>query len=379
MPLEHALWRIGTGGALTRLVVAKMETEEALEDFIFRDVAILNDGWLIIGRQVATDFGKFIDLLAVDETGSLIVIELKKDQTPREVVAQAIDYAAWVQNLTSDRIADIFQAFVSKYRPEWSSKTLDEVFCERFKVELPEDELNAGHQIVVVAARLDNSTERIVQYLADRDIAINIAFFRVFGEGEQQLLSRAWFIDPIGADETARKTPGATSKWNGEYYASFGQSESRDWEDAVRYGFISAGGGRWFTNTLALLVPGGRVWVNVPGRGYVGVCEVENRVVKIDQFMVKLDDGREVPITQAPLRATRMTDSADDDEKAEYLVRVKWIRTVPLSQAIHEVGFFGNQNSVCRPTAAKWLYTVDRLRQRFNLDSTTAAGGMSAH
>jgi RecB family endonuclease NucS len=60
-----------------------MDTEDALEDYIFRDITILNDGWLIIGRQVATDSGKFMDLLAIDETGSLIVIELKKDQTPR--------------------------------------------------------------------------------------------------------------------------------------------------------------------------------------------------------------------------------------------------------------------------------------------------------
>jgi len=88
MPLEHALWRIGN--SLARLPVAKMDTEDLLEDYIFRDITILNDGWLIIGRQVLTDFGKFIDLLAVDETGALIVIELKKDQTPREVVAQAI-------------------------------------------------------------------------------------------------------------------------------------------------------------------------------------------------------------------------------------------------------------------------------------------------
>jgi len=295
MPLEHALWRIGN--SLARLPVAKMDTEDLLEDYIFRDITILNDGWLIIGRQVLTDFGKFIDLLAVDETGALIVIELKKDQTPREVVAQAIDYAAWVQNLTSDRIADIFQAFISRYLPDLVRKTLDEAFQERFKIKLPEDELNAVHQIVVVAARLDNSTERIVQYLADRDVAINIAFFRVFADGDHQLLSRAWLLDPVGADESGRKPAGARTKWNGEYYASFGHGEERDWDDAIRYGFISAGGGRWFTNTLSLLVPGGQVWVNVPGRGYVGACEVENPVVKIDQFMVKLDDGREVPIT----------------------------------------------------------------------------------
>src|SRR5688572_29373112 len=159
MPLEHALWRIGSD--LSRLPIAKMNTEEALEDYIFRDPNILNDGWLIIGRQVATDFGKFIDLLAIDGTGSLILIELKKDQTPREVVAQAIDYASWVQELTSERIADIFQNFVTKYRSDLAGKTLDDVFRERFHVELPEDELNASHQIVLVAAQLDNSTERI--------------------------------------------------------------------------------------------------------------------------------------------------------------------------------------------------------------------------
>jgi len=101
-------------------------------------------------------------------------------------------------------------------------------------------------------------------------------------------------LEPTKADG---KPAGARTKWNGEYYASFGHGEERDWDDAIRYGFISAGGGRWFTNTLSLLVPGGQVWVNVPGRGYVGACEVENPVVKIDQFMVKLDDGREVPIT----------------------------------------------------------------------------------
>ena len=213
-----------------------------------------------------------------------------------------------------------------------------------------------------------------MQYLADRDIAINIAFFRVFLDDDHQLLSRAWFIDPIGTDEITRKPGANRSKWNGEYYASFGHDDYRDWEDARQYGFISAGGGRWFTNTLALLVPGARVWVNVPGRGYVGVCEVENRVVKVDQFVVKLAGDHEVPITEAPLHASKMKENAeqnaDNDDKAEYLVRVKWIRTLPLNEAIHEVGFFGNQNSVCRPTAPKWNHTVERLKQRFRIESS---------
>jgi RecB family endonuclease NucS len=36
-----------------------------------------------------TDYGKYIDLLAIDGTGSVIVIEIKKNKTPREVTVNA--------------------------------------------------------------------------------------------------------------------------------------------------------------------------------------------------------------------------------------------------------------------------------------------------
>jgi RecB family endonuclease NucS len=59
---------------------------------------------LLIGRQIQTDYGKFIDMLALDQEGNLVIIELKKNRTPREVVAQTLDYASWVQNLSYERI-----------------------------------------------------------------------------------------------------------------------------------------------------------------------------------------------------------------------------------------------------------------------------------
>lgn len=103
MPFQHTLYRIDQG--LTKLSPDKLEKEAHLEDYIAQDMGILSDRWMLIGRQVHTDFGKFIDLLAVDRSGTLIVIELKKDLTPREVVAQALDYAAWVEGLEPERIA----------------------------------------------------------------------------------------------------------------------------------------------------------------------------------------------------------------------------------------------------------------------------------
>ena len=45
---------------------------------------------MLIGRQEDTGYGGRIDLLAVAPDGALILIELKRDRTPREVVAQAL-------------------------------------------------------------------------------------------------------------------------------------------------------------------------------------------------------------------------------------------------------------------------------------------------
>lgn len=65
----------------------------------------------MIGRQQDTGFGGRIDLLAIAPDGALIPIELKRNKTPREVVAQAIDYASFVEELESDKIAKIYDNF----------------------------------------------------------------------------------------------------------------------------------------------------------------------------------------------------------------------------------------------------------------------------
>ena len=41
----------------------------------------------------------------------LVLIELKRDRTPRDVVAQALDYASWVEELQAEDIAAIYRRF----------------------------------------------------------------------------------------------------------------------------------------------------------------------------------------------------------------------------------------------------------------------------
>jgi hypothetical protein len=289
---------------------------------------------------------------------------LKKNKTPREVVTQAIDYASWVKSLDSAKIAEIYK----KYGIDPKYDSIDQALRHKFSKTLNEDEINLGHQIVIVASELDSSTERIVKYLNDYEIPINTVFFNVFRDGDNKYISRAWLINPAETQEHANLPKGAESQpWNGEYYVSFGHKMGRDWEDARKYGFISAGGGGWYSKTLNLLKKGDRVWVNIPRTGYVGVGIVEEPAVKADQFTVKTEKGV-LPILEAHINDTYHKQFVNDEEKAEYFVRVKWLKDLPIKEAISEIGFFGNQNSVCRPTTPKWDYTVERLKKAFDVN-----------
>ncbi len=359
MPIHHAIWKVGTKPNL--LAEVSLGKEAMLEQMIIEDSTILSDRWLLIGKQVHTSHGGFIDLLALNQDGQLIVVELKRKQTPREVVAQALDYASWAQNLTTDELASIYDNFSG-------GGSLGEAFQQRFGLSLDEEQLNSSHQIVIVASSLDPSTERIVNYLNRMDLAINVIFFQVFQDGTNQYLSRAWLIDPIETESKASSSPAGTrGEWNGEYYVSFGHSESRDWNEAVKYGFISGGSGTWYSQTLFLLSPSDRVWVNVPKVGYVGVGRVTGPAVRASEFFVDVN-GVKRPFLEVA-KADYHRSLADNEEESEYFVPVKWIATKPLSEAISEIGFFGNQNTVCRPRTTKWDHTVERLKRHFSVSS----------
>ena len=245
-----------------------------------------------------------------------------------------------------------------RFRPK---RSLDADFEAKFGRVLDEDEVNQAHQLVVVSSAVDSRTERIVRYLAGRDVPINLLSFDVFQHGETQFLSRAWFLDPMETQLSSSEVATAEREpWNGEFYACFGHDESRSWEEAVRHGFISAGGGAWYTGTLNLLEPGSRVWVKAPNHGFVGVGRVAGSRQSALEFMIG-----DQPALEVLKKGHYHAEFVDDPDTMEYFVPVRWIDHVPIEKAVDEFGLFGNQNTVCRPRTAKWRSTVERLRAAF--------------
>lgn len=369
MPLELGVWRID--GKVTPVTFTPLDLESRLQQILADDITIADPNLMLVGREVKTPFDKRIDILALDRDGQLVVLELKRDKTPRDIVAQTLDYGHWIRQLRDDDIAQIFNDYMTRYHPDRADLSIDEAFCEWFNVSEMPDELNDSHQLVIVASSLDPSTERIVNYLAEEyGVSINAIFFRIFQDEGREYLTRAWLREPGDPDAGVDRRPAQPrGEWNGEYYVSFGHDDNgrRHWEDARQYGFISGGSGTFYTKTLNLLSEGSRVWVNVPSTGYVGIGEVMGPPVKADQFMVPNENGKERPITEVTKRAPKITVGIDDPEKAEQVVPVRWIKTVPLDKAIKEKGLFGNQNTVARPVTPKWDHTIDRLKKQFGV------------
>jgi RecB family endonuclease NucS len=107
MPVEMALWRMNEAGP-TPVKFVPLDVEQRLEDMIANDLTLVDGDLLMVARQVRTDFGGIIDILAVDAEGHLHLLELKRDRTPREIVAQILDYGSWVQSLTVEKVSTIY-------------------------------------------------------------------------------------------------------------------------------------------------------------------------------------------------------------------------------------------------------------------------------
>lgn len=360
MPVRFGLWRVD-GNEVQQVPPTVIPSEERLEEILEARMEILGLGDLLqIGRQVITDFGKRIDLLAIDAQGDLYVIELKKDRTPRDVIAQALEYGFWIQNRSFESIREI-------YAKHHQGDDFDSAFTTHFEADLPEA-INTTHQLVVVATGMDTSTEQIIEYVRGYDVPINVLFFQYLEDEGRKYLGRSWLADP--ELETVSGAGGKKqAPWNNlDFFVAVGENEHRNWDDMRRYGFVSAGHGEKYRKVMSNLFEGARVWAAIPGSGYVGVGEVVDPAIGVSDFSVEID-GKQVPILDAPLQASNMGEDADDPEESEYLARVRWIDSRPREESFWEKGMFANQNVVAK---LRQPFTLQRLAEVFDLDGTSA-------
>jgi hypothetical protein len=345
MSVQMAIWKMTDDGPRP-VPFSQLGLEKRLEDMIVRDTSLLGMDLLVVGRQVATRYGGFVDILAADSDGHLHVLELKRDRTPREVVAQVLDYGSWVQGLTLEDVSAIYGA---QHTDEFT-----EAFAARFDAPVP-DVFNPAQQLTIVASQLDDASDRIVTFLAESfSVPLNAVFFRYFTDGGSEFLARTWLLAPEEA-ETKRGQGGARTKvrsWNGQdFYVVQGNVEAGGdrWAIGSKYGFVGAGGGSWYSKPLRNLSVGKRVFAYVGGAGYVGVGEVTGTVIPLRDLVVTVDGKTLRVVEQHDVSdAIRTGALADDEDMQEYAVPIRWLESRHIDKAVTERGLFASQVTVCK-------------------------------
>lgn len=153
------------------LVIAQETTlklESYLENWLENSPGALTQEELIlwIGRQTSAAVEKgtiFPDLLGVDSEGNLVVVELKRDRTPRDVVAQLLEYAAWANELSEKQVHDIAERYFQT-RDEFQGRDFHDVFNDIFDPdEIPA--LNRSLRLFVVAEEISPRVSHVCRFL----------------------------------------------------------------------------------------------------------------------------------------------------------------------------------------------------------------------
>jgi len=137
------------------------------------------------------------------------------------------------------------------------------------------------------------------------------------------------FADKFRPHDTLHKELSGFDYQRGIYYYNVGEGPHRNWEDYVRFGFISAGQGPRWRDAMLRFNPGDVFFAYLKKHGFVGVGVIRARAAMINEVRIH---GK--PLLSFPLRCQKMDDHCENPQLSEYVCLVKWKRTVPRHEAI---------------------------------------------
>lgn len=209
-----------------RLIIAQetdLEFENHLEDWLENSPrALTQEPLLWIGRQTSAsveDGTIFPDLLGVDAEGNLIIVELKRDEAPREVVAQLLEYAAWANELSDAQIHRVAETYFAT-RSEFQDKTFDDAFRIVFDI-LETDELpplNRVLRLFIFAEEIPTRIVQVCQFLRTaysmNIVCIDVSTFQT--ESNERIVSMEAKVgsQELNTSRNQRQTVSHISQWS---------------------------------------------------------------------------------------------------------------------------------------------------------------------
>ncbi len=205
--------------------------EERLESWLENNPHCLSEDGnvLIIGRQVMTNLNSKLDLLAVDRKGDSVVIELKRDRTPRETIAQILEYASFVTSLSPEQLAEVFMQYSRE-------ETMSLADYHRRYFQLREDEtadFNRNQKLLIVAQEITREIKQIATYLRKKGLDLRCLEFKCFVDENKAKLISTDFVVGKDIEAIAKVSSSSLPKINREEFMDSLDQNGKDLFDAI--------------------------------------------------------------------------------------------------------------------------------------------------
>ncbi|WP_234197350.1 DUF4268 domain-containing protein [Pseudacidovorax sp. NFM-22] len=186
---------------LTTFAQEGMLERKHLQAMLHRDTSPLGEDLLVLREEFGQwqDSQRRIDLLCLDKTGTLVVVELKRTSDGGHMDLQAIRYAAMVSSMTLD------QAIAARHETLGTEETVEEARTSVLEFlgldSVDEAELTGEVRIILAAADFSQEITTSVIWLNRQGLDIRCIRLRPYKLGEQLLVDAAQIIPlPEAAD-----------------------------------------------------------------------------------------------------------------------------------------------------------------------------------
>ncbi|MDF1600919.1 DUF4268 domain-containing protein [Mesorhizobium sp. YIM 152430] len=173
-----------------------------LQEWIANHPSVLGEELLIIAKEFAgfEETNERLDLLALDTSGALVLIENKLDDAGKDVTWQALKYASYCSGFTKDSVRDIY----AKYR-QMDVAAAEESIADFLGAEsFGEATVNAGltQRVILVAAHFRKEVTSTVMWLRGFNLRVQCMSAAIHvDEGGSLYFSVEQLIPPKAAEE----------------------------------------------------------------------------------------------------------------------------------------------------------------------------------
>lgn len=158
-----------------------------LQEWLANEPSAFGENLLIIQKEFSwldVTNGR-VDLLALDKKGYLVIIELKRDRSGKDIAGKAVSYASFFRKANAKQIVSIFQMYLDKY---YRGKDAAKLICEFLEVpDLSQIAIKGEQRIILVADNFAKEAISSVLFLLDYNVRVQCFRTVIFGNKDNPI------------------------------------------------------------------------------------------------------------------------------------------------------------------------------------------------